>query len=87
MTTRDGDGATPLHFAASKGHLSVSKWLVCHGAKADDMDDFGKTPIDDAAENGHGDVVDLLSASAAASSASSRRSICAMTDDEGRSSS
>ena len=85
MTTRDGDGATPLHFAASKGHLSVVKWLVFHGAKADDKDNFGKTPIDDAAENRHGDVVELLSASAGASSASSRRSVCAMTDDEGRS--
>ena len=85
MATRDGDGATPLHFAASKGHLSVVKWLVFHGARADDKDNFGKTPIDDAAENRHADVVDLLSASAGATSASSRRSVCALTDDEGRS--
>lgn len=30
---RDGDGATALHFAASRGHLSVVKWLLNHGAK------------------------------------------------------
>ena len=85
MATRDGDGATPLHFAASRGHLSVVKWLVFHGAKADEKDDCGRTPLDDAAENRHADVVELLSASAGATTASARRSVCALTDDEGRS--
>ena len=85
MATRDGDGATPLHFAASRGHLSVVKWLVFHGAKADEKDDCGKTPLDDAVENSHADVVELLSASAGATTASARRSVCALTDDEGRS--
>ena len=85
MTTRDGDGATPLHFAASRGHLSVVKWLVFHGAKADEKDDGGRTPLDDALENRHADVAELLSASAGATTASARRSVCALTDDEGRS--
>lgn len=47
---RDGDGATPLHFAASRGHLSVVRWLLNHGAKLS-LDKYGKSPINDAAEN------------------------------------
>ena len=47
---RDGDGATPLHFAASRGHLSVVRWLLKHGAKLS-LDKYGKSPINDAAEN------------------------------------
>lgn len=47
---RDGDGATPLHFAASRGHLTSVRWLLNHGAKLS-LDKYGKSPINDAAEN------------------------------------
>lgn len=47
---RDGDGATPLHFAASRGHLSTVRWLLKHGARLS-LDKYGKSPINDAAEN------------------------------------
>lgn len=47
---RDGDGATPLHFAASRGHLDTVRWLLKHGARLS-LDKFGKSPINDAAEN------------------------------------
>lgn len=47
---RDGDGATPLHFAASRGHLTCVRWLLSHGAKLS-LDKYGKSPINDAAEN------------------------------------
>lgn len=47
---RDGDGATPLHFAASRGHLTAVRWLLNHGAKLS-LDKYGKSPINDAAEN------------------------------------
>jgi ankyrin repeat protein len=56
---RDGDGATPLHFAASRGHLSVVKWLLNHGAKLS-LDKFGKSPINDAAENQQTECLNLL---------------------------
>jgi ankyrin repeat protein len=47
---RDGDGATPLHFAASRGHTETVRWLLRHGARLV-LDKFGKSPINDAAEN------------------------------------
>ena len=47
---RDGDGATPLHFAASRGHVDTVRWLLRHGARLI-LDKFGKSPINDAAEN------------------------------------
>lgn len=47
---RDGDGATPLHFAASRGHVDTVRWLLRHGARLT-LDRHGKSPINDAAEN------------------------------------
>ena len=51
----DSDQATPLHFAASKGHIYVVRWLIEQGA-AIAPDKYGKTPTDDARENEHTDV-------------------------------
>lgn len=53
---RDGDGATPLHFAASRGHVDCVQWLLRHGAKLV-IDKFGKSPINDAAENQQMEVI------------------------------
>jgi len=47
---KDGDGATPLHFAASRGHVDVVRWLLSKGARVT-LDNFGKSPLNDAAEN------------------------------------
>ena len=54
----DGDHATPLHFAASKGHIDIVRWLVDRGA-AILPDKFGKTPVDDAVENKQDEVLGL----------------------------
>lgn len=54
---RDGDGATPLHFAASRGHLETVRWLLRHGARLS-LDKYGKSPINDAAENQQVEVKD-----------------------------
>lgn len=44
-----------MHFAASRGHLETLRWLLKHGAKIT-MDKFGKSPLNDAAENEHMEV-------------------------------
>lgn len=56
---RDGDGATPLHFAASRGHLAAVRWLLSHGAKLS-LDKYGKSPINDAAENQQVECLNVL---------------------------
>ncbi|KAK9883837.1 hypothetical protein WA026_002033 [Henosepilachna vigintioctopunctata] len=56
---RDGDGATPLHFAASRGHLSTVRWLLKHGARLS-LDKYGKSPINDAAENQQVECLNVL---------------------------
>ncbi|XP_050498332.1 espin isoform X1 [Diabrotica virgifera virgifera] len=56
---RDGDGATPLHFAASRGHLDTVRWLLKHGARLS-LDKFGKSPINDAAENQQVECLNVL---------------------------
>ena len=53
---RDSDGATPLHFCASRGHLSAAKLLLTSGASPDHADLWGKTPVHDALENRHQEV-------------------------------
>lgn len=56
---RDGDGATPLHFAASRGHLTAVRWLLSHGARLS-LDKYGKSPINDAAENQQVECLNVL---------------------------
>lgn len=52
---RDNDGATSVHFAASRGHIETLRWLLKHGGRIT-MDKFGKSPLNDAAENEHLEV-------------------------------
>eukprot|EP00053_Salpingoeca_punica_P000065 m.27158 g.27158 ORF g.27158 m.27158 type:complete len:493 (-) comp10040_c0_seq2:267-1745(-) len=53
-------GCTPLYVAAAMGHLPVVKALVAAGAKQLSME--GKSPIDVAKENGHGEIAAFLTA-------------------------
>lgn len=55
LTDRDGDGATAMHFAASRGHAKVLSWLLLHGGEIV-TDNWGGTPLHDAAENGELEV-------------------------------
>ena len=47
---RDSDGATAVHFAASRGHIETLTYLLEHGAYLT-FDKYGKSPLNDAAEN------------------------------------
>ena len=55
LSEKDKDGATAMHFAASRGHAKVLSWLLLHGGEiAADL--WGGTPLHDAAENGELEV-------------------------------
>lgn len=55
LSERDTEGATAMHFAASRGHAKVLSWLLLHGGEIT-ADSWGGTPLHDAAENGELEV-------------------------------
>lgn len=55
LSERDAEGATAMHFAASRGHAKVLSWLLLHGGEIT-TDSWGGTPLHDAAENGELEV-------------------------------
>lgn len=57
LSDRDNDGATAMHFSASRGHAKVLSWLLLHGGEIV-TDSWGGTPLHDAAENGELEVGD-----------------------------
>jgi hypothetical protein len=54
------DGLSPVHLAASGGHLSVLKSLVMHGARLDGTDSNGRTPLHIAVITRHSSVIPFL---------------------------
>lgn len=54
------DGATALHWAASRNAPDIARLLVGAGAKVDAANDYGVTPLSLACENGADAMVDLL---------------------------
>jgi ankyrin repeat protein len=58
-------GATPLHWAAGKGHEDVAELLFASKADVNSKDKHGGTPLHWAAFNGHKGMVGLLLASKA----------------------
>lgn len=57
---RDSWNTTPLHYAASRGHLDIVKALVAAGASVDDTSRGDNTALVSAAANGHLHVVAFL---------------------------
>lgn len=55
LSWQDRDGATALHFAASRGHYCILDRLLHMGSKVI-KDYWGGTPLHDAAENGELEV-------------------------------
>jgi ankyrin repeat protein len=60
-TARVGNAeATALHVAASRGQPMIVRSLLSHGAKVDEQDVFGRTPLIAAAESGDRETIELL---------------------------
>ena len=59
--TPDSNYSTPLHIAASKGHLASLRVLLENSqnvAKLDSINELGRTPLHLAASNGHAQYVE-----------------------------
>jgi len=52
---------TPLSIACQEGDISLVKYLIEKGASLNKVDYNNKTAIDYAKENGHDEIVELLS--------------------------
>lgn len=57
---RDYDRRTPLHIAASEGHLAICKYLVNDRARINRSDRWGGSPLDDALRHKHLECVEYL---------------------------
>lgn len=60
MNFRDYDFRTPLHLAASEGHVDICRFLVAKGARINRTDRWGGSPLDDAHREQHREVVAYL---------------------------
>ena len=60
LNFRDYDRRTPLHIAASEGHVDIVEFLTSRGARVNRSDRWGGSPLDDALRHRHHDVVAVL---------------------------
>jgi ankyrin repeat protein len=60
VNSKDNDGWTPLHEAASEGHNKIVELLVTKGADVNAKDKNGDTPLDMAIRLRRTETVDLL---------------------------
>ena len=60
FSCRDKTGATPLFFAAARGHADVIDLLCAHGVDPNDDDSLGRTPLHAAAAHDRADAVRAL---------------------------
>ena len=60
IDARNARGDTPLHLAASTGHIAVAETLIASGADLNAQNDVDDAPILDAGVSDHFDIVDLL---------------------------
>lgn len=58
--TLDGDGITPLHFAAQNNALESAVLLITAGARMDNKTVDGQTPLEIAIEHRHPEMIKLL---------------------------
>jgi ankyrin repeat protein len=60
VNATQGDGATPLHWAAHRDDLAIADLLIRAGARANVADDVGMTPLHVACTNRSGAMVERL---------------------------
>ena len=60
LSLGDYDGRTPLHIAASEGHLETILYLLDHNVNINVKDRWGRTPLDDAMSNHHEKIANIL---------------------------
>ena len=65
VNVKDGGDRTPLHYAASNGHVSIVSALLGSGAEVNVKENRGWTPLHYAARNGHVSIVSALLGSGA----------------------
>ena len=58
--SQDGDGRTPLSYAAETGFTEVAKFFLEHGAAPESDDRLGHTPLHSATSKGRFDLVQLF---------------------------
>lgn len=56
----DHVGWTPLHYACTKGHLNVAKFLIANGATVDSKSLNGTTPLMMAVQSGNEELIKYL---------------------------
>jgi hypothetical protein len=60
VSTINGRGYTPLHFAAAHGHVESMEWLVAHGGDITAVGNGGETLLSFAASTGHVPAMEWL---------------------------
>ena len=56
----DYDLRTALHVASAEGHVKLVRLLLDNGAQVGLKDRWGKTPLDEAKDNKHEEIIKLL---------------------------
>ena len=80
----DYDLRSPMHLAAAEGHLKAVEFLLNSGVKPNEKDRWGGTPLEDAINGKHDDIVVLLKENGAELSEGKHLSSKGPTDQSGQ---